>query len=79
MNFEQDPRSQYLQLLGYDNDTLKDKIKDATGTDISGEAAKDLNTDEVAQKMALLNASVSSLPFFSSLTFFLNKSFVDNI
>ena len=57
VNFEKDPRSRYLQLLGYDQNDLSRKVLDLTGaqTQSGGEEARGgVDASQLAEKMASL-------------------------
>ena len=57
VNFEKDPRSRYLELLGYDQNDLSHKVLDLTGahTQSGGEEARGgVDACQLAEKMATL-------------------------
>ena len=56
VHFETEPRSKYLQLLGFDEEELAKKVTRATQSDQDTSAGVDAS--ELAQKMALLNGKV---------------------
>ena len=58
VNFEREPRHSFLQLLGYDQNELSRKVSDATGNDVQVSEKSGVDASELAEKMALLNATV---------------------
>ncbi|XP_064631630.1 protein transport protein Sec31A-like isoform X3 [Lineus longissimus] len=58
VNFEKEPRKRFLQLLGYDQTDLAQKVGDKTGTEVpAGEQGVD--AAELAKRMQQLNTPVS--------------------
>ncbi|CAG5125258.1 unnamed protein product [Candidula unifasciata] len=56
VNFESEPRTKFLQLLGYDQAELARKVIEHTGTEVSATTSRGIDAQELAQKMSLLNA-----------------------
>ncbi|BFZ17823.1 hypothetical protein BsWGS_20864 [Bradybaena similaris] len=56
VNFESEPRTKFLQLLGYDQEELARKVVEHTGTEVSAATSRGIDAQELAQKMSLLNA-----------------------
>ncbi|KAK7113259.1 protein transport protein Sec31A-like isoform X2 [Littorina saxatilis] len=65
VNFENEPRSRFLQLLGYDQNELAKKVAEVTGTDIAQPLSPGVDAQELAQKMSQLSAGDSSFNAFS--------------
>ncbi|XP_019620179.1 PREDICTED: protein transport protein Sec31A-like [Branchiostoma belcheri] len=61
VNFEADPRSQYLRLLGFDANELANKVAEATGqTSLqNGHAEEGVDPQELATKMQLLTVDTA--------------------
>ncbi|KAI8797530.1 protein transport protein Sec31A isoform X1 [Biomphalaria glabrata] len=55
VNFEKEPRTKYLELLGYDQNELARKVIEHTGTEVSASSKRGVDAQELAQKMSLLN------------------------
>ncbi|KAK7501450.1 hypothetical protein BaRGS_00007254, partial [Batillaria attramentaria] len=56
VNFETDPRTRFLQLLGYDQNELAKKVAEFTGTDVAQPLSPGIDAKELAQKMSQLSA-----------------------
>ncbi|CAL1529193.1 unnamed protein product [Lymnaea stagnalis] len=55
VNFEKEPRTKFLELLGYDQNELARKVVEHTGTEVSAASRRGVDAQELAQKMTLLN------------------------
>lgn len=55
VNFENEPRMKFLQLLGYDQNELARKVVEYTGTEVAASGGRGVDAQELAQKMSLLN------------------------
>ncbi|RUS90571.1 hypothetical protein EGW08_001659 [Elysia chlorotica] len=55
VNFENEPRMKFLQLLGYDQNELARKVNEYTGTEVAASSGRGVDAQELAQKMSLLN------------------------
>ncbi|GFR77988.1 transport protein Sec31A, partial [Elysia marginata] len=55
VNFENEPRMKFLQLLGYDQNELARKVVEYTGTEVAASSGRGVDAQELAQKMSLLN------------------------
>ncbi|KAH9518587.1 Protein transport protein Sec31A [Bulinus truncatus] len=55
VNFEKEPRTKFLELLGYDQNELARKVIEHTGTEVSASSKRGVDAHELAQKMSLLN------------------------
>lgn len=60
VNFETEPRSRFLQLLGYDQNELAKKVAQFTGTDLAQPLSPGVDAKELAQKMTQLSAGDNS-------------------
>ncbi|XP_041363036.1 protein transport protein Sec31A-like isoform X2 [Gigantopelta aegis] len=59
VNFESEPRTKFLQLLGYDKNELARKVEEHIGADGSLAQSRGIDATELAEKMSMLNASDS--------------------
>ncbi|XP_059175772.1 protein transport protein Sec31A-like isoform X2 [Physella acuta] len=55
VNFEKEPRTKFLELLGYDQNELARKVVEHTGIEVPAISTRGVDAEELAQKMSLLN------------------------
>lgn len=55
VNFDKEPRTKFLQLLGYDQNELARKVIEHTGTEVAAMSTRGVDAQELAQKMSMLN------------------------
>ena len=77
VHFETEPRSKYLQLLGFDEAELMKKVTQAMQCEQDASAGVDAS--ELAQKMALLNGKVCSFVGSSLLFVFQVSTLVGSL
>ncbi|KAL8602789.1 hypothetical protein ACOMHN_055172 [Nucella lapillus] len=65
VNFEAEPRTSFLQLLGYDQNDLARKVAEVTGKEVPQPLSPGVDAKELAQKMTQLSAGDSA---FSGLS-----------